>query len=122
MTMRRWMIAVAIAGIVLGGVVWGKRLKQRRDFYLQQANFHARLESFFRSVEKMFGPLVGSSGKARQSVAGITVRSGLAPALVAVDEHTYSAAALAQYHAVQKERYLHFASRPWLSASADPPL
>ena len=32
MTMRRWMIAVAVAGDLLGAVVWGRRLKQRRDF------------------------------------------------------------------------------------------
>jgi hypothetical protein len=122
MTMRRWMIAVAIAGVLLGTAVWGRRLKQQRDYYLKQANFHARLERFFRSVEKMFPTRVASGGRSLKDVSGMMVRSGFVPALVVVGEHTYLAGGLARHHAELKEKYLHFASRPWLSVPADPPL
>jgi hypothetical protein len=53
---------------------------------------------------------------------GLIVRSGLSPALVAVGEHTYLAAALAGYHAGLKRKYLYCASRPWLTLPPDPPL
>ena len=49
MTTRRWMVAVAVLGLLLGVVVEGRRLKQRRDYYLQEANDQARSENYFRS-------------------------------------------------------------------------
>src|SRR5271155_4487472 len=50
MTTRRWMVAVAVVGLLLGVVVEGRRLKQRRDYYLQQANDVARQENYWRST------------------------------------------------------------------------
>jgi hypothetical protein len=35
MSTRRWMIAVAVVGLLLGVVVGGWRLKQQRDYCLQ---------------------------------------------------------------------------------------
>ena len=49
MTTRRWMVAVAVVGLLLGVVIEGRRLKQRRDYYLQQANDVARRENYWRS-------------------------------------------------------------------------
>ena len=50
MTTRRWMVAVAVVGLLLGVVVEGRRLQQRRDYYLQQANDLARWENNCRSM------------------------------------------------------------------------
>lgn len=122
MTMRRWMIAVAVVGLCLGAAVWGRRLKHQRDYYLERASMHARLESWFRSVEKAFRPAIGPAGASRKAVSRIIIRSGLAPALIAVGEHTYLASALARYHAELKQKYLHFAARPWITVPPDPPL
>jgi hypothetical protein len=122
MTMRRWMIAVAVAGLCLGAAVCGRRLKHQRDIYLERASMHARLESWFRSLEKAFRPAFGRDGASRKAISGIIVRSGLAPALIAVGEHTYLASALARYHAELKKKYLHFAARPWITMPPEPPL
>jgi hypothetical protein len=98
MTTRRWMIAVAVVGLLLGVVVGGRRLKQRRDYCLQQASDLARMETFFRSME--------SRSAARPPPQR--------PSII-VDGHTYQAATLAACFAERKEIYLHAASRPWLS-------
>ncbi len=40
MTTRRWMIAEAILGLMMGGSVGGYRLKRRRDHFLGLAQYH----------------------------------------------------------------------------------
>jgi hypothetical protein len=42
------MIAVAIAGLVMGGAIGGVRLKQRRDYFLAREQDHALSASVFR--------------------------------------------------------------------------
>jgi hypothetical protein len=98
MTTRRWMIAVAVVALLLGVVVGGRRLKQRRDYCLQQASDHARIETFFRSMESRS-----------------TARPPSQRPSIIVDGHTYQAATLAACFAERKEIYLHAAFRPWLS-------
>jgi hypothetical protein len=77
MTTRRWMIAVAVVGLLLGVVDGGRRLKQRQDYCLQQASGHARMETFFRSMES------GSAARPPPQ----------RPAII-VDGHAYQAATL----------------------------
>jgi len=98
MTTRRWMIAVAVVGLLLGVVVGGRRLKQRRDYYLQQANNQARWENYFRSMASR----VASRPPPQQ------------PSITFV-RPTYQVAELAAEYAKRKEMYLHAASRPWIS-------
>jgi hypothetical protein len=98
MTTRRWMLAVAAIGLILGVVVGGRRLKQRRDYCLQRASSNARTEKFFRSLE--------SRGASRPPTERPSIM---------VDGHPCEAAALAAYFAGRKNLYLHTAPRPWLS-------
>jgi hypothetical protein len=98
MTTRRWMTVVAVVGLLLGVVIWGRRLRQRREYCLQQASNHAREEKVFRSMA-----------------------TRLRPPEIIVGEHTYQADTLAAYHAEWKTAYLHTASRPWLSVPPDAP-
>jgi hypothetical protein len=104
MTTRRWMIVVAVVGLLLGVVALGQRLKQRRDYCLQQAHNQARMETFFRSMES--GP-VSTSPSQRPSII--------------MDGQTYQANMMAAYYAERKRLYLHTASRPWLSVPPDSP-
>jgi hypothetical protein len=46
MTTRRWMIAVAVVGLAMGG----DRLERRRDDFLVLAQYHAAEEAFRRGV------------------------------------------------------------------------
>src|SRR4051794_32176594 len=50
MSTRRWMVAVALVSMALGGYLEARRIKQRHDMYLARAERHASLaESFRRS-------------------------------------------------------------------------
>jgi hypothetical protein len=98
MTTRRWMIAVAVVGLLLGVVVGGQRLKQRRDYYIRQANVEARWENFFRSM----------------AASGASRRLKQRPFII-LDGHSHQAATLSAYFAGRKDTCLHASSRPWLS-------
>jgi hypothetical protein len=96
------MIAVVVVGLLLGTVLEGRRLKQRRDYCLQQAQNQARLESYFRS---MVSRLVSTSPRQRLSLL--------------IDGRTYKAESIAAFYAARKSSYLHAASRPWVSVPPD---
>jgi hypothetical protein len=98
------MIAVAVVGLLLGVVVGGRRLKQRRNYCLEQASHEAQTEQLFRSMES--------------SVASRPLQQR--PSII-VEGHTYKAATLAAYYAERKQIYLHAASRPWISVPTTPP-
>jgi len=98
MTTWRWMVAVAVVGLLLGVVVEGRRLKQRRDYYLRQANDVARWENYCRS---MASRVASRPPLQRPSVTSIG--------------QTYTIAEVAAEYAKLKEMYLHAASRPWIS-------
>jgi hypothetical protein len=87
------MTVVAIVGLILGFAVWSRRLKERRDYCLQQASNEARREKFFRSMESRD---VSRSPQHRLSII--------------VDGLPYQAATLAAYYAERKEKYLRAAS------------
>jgi hypothetical protein len=42
-TKRRWMIAIALVGMLMGGIVGGIRLKGRRDCFASQQDYHERI-------------------------------------------------------------------------------
>jgi hypothetical protein len=98
MTTRRWMIAMAVVALLLGVVVGGQRLKQRRDYYIRQANVEARWENVFRSM-----------------AARVASRPLKQQPSIMLDGHSHQAATLAAYFAWRKYTYLHASSRPWLS-------
>jgi hypothetical protein len=102
MTTRRWMIAVAVVGLLLGTAVMGRRLKQRRDYCLQQARNQAWIENHFCSMESR---LASNSPPQRFTIIS--------------DGHIHQADSVAAYFAERKEFYLHAASRPWLSVPPD---
>jgi hypothetical protein len=102
MTTRRWMVAVAVVGPLLGVVIGGLRLKQRRDYYLQQANNAARWENYMRS---MASRVASRPPLQRPSVTSVG--------------QSYTVAEVAAEYAKQKEVFLHAASRPWISIPPD---
>jgi hypothetical protein len=43
MTTRQWMIAVAIVGVLLGGIDGAQRLRRRRDEFADRAQWHREI-------------------------------------------------------------------------------
>jgi hypothetical protein len=57
MTTRRWMIAVSVVGLVMGGIVGGVRLKRRHDYYLSRAQHHnTMVEIYIRKGVETLDP------------------------------------------------------------------
>src|SRR3954447_23215955 len=94
MTTRRWMIVVAVVGMLIGGAIGGVRLKRRRDDFAGRAQHHASAEAVFRSWAKT------SLARSRHILASIS--RSLA------------------YHADMARQYERAAHHPWLSVEPDP--
>jgi hypothetical protein len=95
MTTRRWMVAVAAAGLLMGGIVGGVRLKRRRFDFARRAEVHAILKT----------------ADERAVVA------------LQVDNPQEAARLLrsAGHRAMLIRKYRHAARYPWLPVESDPP-
>ena len=50
MTIRQWMIVVAVVGLLMATALGGYRLKQRRDHFLSQAQLHKQNAAFLMQL------------------------------------------------------------------------
>jgi hypothetical protein len=91
MTTRRWMIAVAVVGLILGGSAMVERV----------VRFH-RLAYWYRIAEEI------NRGDRVVLPGGISVQSG-------------GSKPLAGYYAGLWRKYEHAARYPWLPVEPDPP-
>jgi hypothetical protein len=99
MTTRRLMIAVAVVGVLLGAVPWGRRLMRRRELYLRFAEAYAQQEDLYRRY-------------AAQS----------SPPEIWLNGRPVSAAEVVRILSERRRRYLHAAYWPWLlGPPATPP-
>jgi hypothetical protein len=122
-TIRRLMTAVAVVGLLLGMAVWGWGLKQRTDYCLHQESSHLQSAKLYRSIAKSFPEMSRRRifGAKEERPPTIVMVPRLDPHLVLMNEHTYSADALADYYADLARKYRRVAMRPWLSLEPDPP-
>lgn len=103
-TIRWLMIAVAIAGLVLGGVI----IQRRQGSYLASAAYHANEER--RMLLLLSGGFVhetDETGKRQRMQIGRNL-----------DRERVRERWL--YHSVMKDRYQRVARFPWLSIRSDP--
>ncbi len=129
MTTRRWMVAVAVMGLLMGGVVGGVRLKRRHDYFLNLVEFHLQLERQYVPWERAARNSLQQSDltlnfleAARHAESNDGVELGiLRPA---VEWERQSATRFAQaiaYHAAMARKYRRAARYPWLPVEPDPP-
>jgi hypothetical protein len=94
MTLRRWMIVVAVVGLAIGGAIGSIRLKRRRDDFIARAGRHSSATAKFKSW------------------AGTTrVRSKRILAFISQN---------LEYHAAMAAKYEHAARYPWSFVEPDP--
>jgi hypothetical protein len=100
----RWlMVAVAVAALLLGGVVlWRKRI-----LHLERANVEAASEMQSRALIKVYGSAVTTS-------AAPSVAEGYRHWVEVFREE-------ADYHGMLRRKYERAARYPWLSVAPDPP-
>jgi hypothetical protein len=106
MTMRRWMIAVAAIGLMIGG---GVVLKQRRDYFLSLAQSHQK--------EVASSTARGNALKSRfGGTAGMTVEE-----ITRLHDDYERMMDRADHHASLARKYEEAARYPWLPVEPDPP-
>jgi hypothetical protein len=112
MTTRRWMIAVAAVGLLMGGCIGGYRLKRWYDHFLDHARVHAFLEVASRRAEhaeRELSEKITGSGSGPKTQRAVCLRKIL------------YFSRIASYHAAMARKYQHAADRPWLPVEPDPP-
>jgi hypothetical protein len=112
MTTRRWMIAVAVVGLLMGGCIGGYRLKRWHHHFLDRERVHAFLELACRRAEhaeRELSEKITGSGSGPKTQPAVCLRN------IALFSR------LAGYHAAMARKYRHAARYPWLPVESDPP-
>jgi hypothetical protein len=106
MTTRRWMIAVAAIGLMIGGGVW---LEQRRDYLLSLARSHQKeVASSTARAEALKSRFRSASGMSNGEIMHLHGDYDLM-----IDR--------ADHHASLARNYEQAAHYPWLFVEPDPP-
>jgi hypothetical protein len=116
MTVRRWMITVAIVALVLEGL----RLKRWHDYCLNRAAGHARMESEGLRGEGVHRRYLAYDEQHYPRAAG-----GPDPQESwrrSEESQARSNRRFAEHHAEMRRKYVQAAWRPWESVAPDPPL
>jgi hypothetical protein len=100
MTTRRWMVAVAVVGLLLATALSGYRLKQRRDHILSRAQRHKHNAAFLMQVCETHRIIRTHWSR---------------------DDYLIALCRISSYHAAMAAKYRHAARYPWLPVEPDPP-
>jgi hypothetical protein len=126
-TIQRLMIAVAIAGLILGIAIGGVRLLRRHGQFQGLAEMHAKIAGIWREEEQSWSRVValcevmmrgeGDGGffgfgprKDSYRAKAVHYRAAVAKAVLKVS-----------YRDAMRSKYQRAARYPWLSVEPDPP-
>jgi hypothetical protein len=123
MTTRRWMGAVAVFGVLIGGY----RLKLRHDYFASRAQYHELRERYFRNIERSVtdSPVNAKFFVSCQDFPSSALRvkgekHGITHLHLTGDE--MGLPEKIAYHAAITRKYQHAARYPWLTVEPDPPM
>jgi hypothetical protein len=134
MTTRRWMIAVAVVAVAMGGIV-GARAVWQYFVALNRIQYHAGMEHFWHWLT----PTEPDPSQATDQITDLIaeqrritgdaelseeMRRALADMRAGLDEYRRVKAAFQrklEYHAAMARKYRHVARFPWLPVEPDPP-
>jgi hypothetical protein len=108
MTTWRWMVAVAVIGLMIGGAGGALLIRQRRDYFLTLAQSHQN-----EAASSM------ARGSALKSRLGSTSGMGIEIGQLYRDYDRIKDRA--DHHAAMAHKYEHAARYPWLLVEPDPP-
>jgi hypothetical protein len=127
MTTRRWMVAVAIGGLAMGGIVGGVRLKRRQEYFGSLAERCSAAEEMWLKSARRYEADIRQTTKELELFEKHPPLSG--PSLLE-DTHGHlrrsldRQAALARksaHYARLKQKYRYAARYPWRPVEPDPP-
>jgi hypothetical protein len=106
MTTRRWMVAVVMIGLMIGGGVW---LKQRRHYFLSLAQSHQK-------------EVASSTARGQALKSRLSTTSGMSDEDIMHLYRDYTRMMdRADHHAAMARKYERAARYPWLLVEPDPP-
>jgi hypothetical protein len=109
MTTRRWMIVVAIIGLITGGTIEGMRLKRRHDYaFLSRLEYYARKEDEAVGWERTYRKLVEREERAGSRCDDLR-------------RHLDQISQGVEYYSALARKYRRAAHYPWLPVEPDPP-
>ena len=114
-TVRRLMLVVALAGLALGGGIWGSKMWRLSGVHARTARFHRSWLGLYRQRETV---ILKSLGRLEQFAA----QHALPPPSVA--RHRDDAAGYARkadFREALALKYERAARYPWLPVETDPP-
>lgn len=110
MTMRRWIVTVLVAGLLLGGIVGSYRLKRRRDSFLAHLRYHVQTVNVWERQERTVRHLAQLGEEDNEPDFA--------------EHERFTAGQIARrvaYHAAMARKYRRAARYPWLPVEPDPP-
>lgn len=127
MTTRRWIVVVVIVGLLMVGV----RLEQRRRLFLSRAQVHEqraasdpKLESRERKICAEYPVLIAELERLQRDKDREPARPRLEILKVGLDRSRRNLARWANrfaYYEAMAHKYQHAARYPWLAVEPDPP-
>jgi hypothetical protein len=118
MTMRRWMIAVAVVGLMMSGL----RLNRRHDAFLDCSRRHASSESTLRAMRQILegtDSLIERLEKQEGDHAAHLAQLKATRAVLVEMAPSWEQGI--PYHAALVRKYRQAARYPWLPVEPDPP-
>jgi hypothetical protein len=123
------MVVILVVGLLMGVIVGGVRLKQRRSHFLSRAQYHAqraaflpKLENYQRGIAEEFPRLIATFEWLQRR--GEPVGSHLEGMNDRLDRARKDLGRLPgtiAYHVAMADKYQHAALCPWLPVEPDPP-
>lgn len=130
-TVRRLMAAVAISTVLFWSAAEGRRVVLHRRFCQRWAHLHALSEVRYRAMAvqahrralRVMSTAFREKRLARFGIDPSDPRAALVPMIDPAPsiEREKEFAQLAEYHAMQKNRFATAAWQPWLPVAPDPP-
>jgi hypothetical protein len=105
MTTRRWIIAVAVIGMVLAGEATRRRWMAFSAAYREEAE-RFEVKALIAEIDVLHEAILSEPDLSRVGAAVSTAKHNL----------------LADHNRTMAKKYQKAASRPWLPVAADPPL
>jgi hypothetical protein len=119
MTTRRWMVAILIVGLTLGGIVGGVRLKRRRDYFLVRLEYHALMEQTAVDLERSVRERLADME--REDVEGGVRILRLGGSTDSVRRDIERVTRGIEHHSAMARKYHRAARHPWIAVEPDPP-
>ena len=120
MTTRRWMVAVAVVGLLMGGIS-SYRIRRRYSEFIGRVRHHELLEAAYKEQGRHVADFSRSSSVIMEDLKDDPGSGRLKALRNSILQNAASFSQRTEYHADMARKYRHAARYPWLPVEPDPP-